>query len=115
MTKRLIEIRSYKLKPGQRDAFHAAATEAAVPLLKQWKMDVVAHGPSPHDPDAYYLIRAYDDLDDLRRQQQAFYGSKDWIEGPSTAIVPLVASFLNTVLWVSPETIGDLRRSNPAA
>ena len=36
MKKRLVEIRSYKLKPGSRAAFHAAAVSAAVPLLHKW-------------------------------------------------------------------------------
>ena len=112
MRRRLVEIRSYKLKPGSRDAFHAAAVASAIPLLHNWKMDVVAFGPSAHDPDAYFLIRAYADLDDLKKQQDAFYGSDDWKNGPRSAIVPLVESYLNTVVWLSPEAIDDLRRNN---
>jgi hypothetical protein len=112
--KRLIEVRSYKLKPGSRAAFHAAAVSAAIPLLRKWRMDVVAFGPSAHDPDAYFLIRAYADLADLQKQQDAFYGSEDWKQGPRAAIVPLVESYLNTVLWVSQETIDDMRRQNSA-
>jgi hypothetical protein len=112
MKKRLVEIRSYKLKPGCRAAFHAAAVSAAVPLLHKWGMDVVAFGPSAHDPDAYFLIRAYADLADLTAQQDAFYGSDAWKNGPRPAIVPLVESYLNTVLWLSQEAIDDLRRNN---
>ena len=112
MTKRLVEIRSYKLKPGAREAFHAAAVSSAVPLLHKWKMEVVAFGPSAHDPDAYFLIRAYADLADLKAQQDAFYGSDDWKNGPRSAVVPLVESYLNTVVWLSPEAIDDLRKLN---
>ena len=112
MKKRLIEVRAYKLKPGSRAAFHAAAVSQAIPLLRKWKMEVVAFGPSSHDPDAYFLIRAYADLDDLKKQQEAFYGSDDWKNGPRSAIVPLVESYLNTVVWLSPEAIDDLRRNN---
>ena len=112
MKKRLVEIRSYKLKPGAREAFHAAAVSSAVPLLHKWKMEVVAFGPSAHDPDAYFLIRAYADLADLKAQQDAFYGSDDWKNGPRSAVVPLVESYLNTVVWLSPEAIDDLRKLN---
>ena len=112
MKKRLIEVRSYKLKPGCLAAFHAAASGAAVPLLLKWGMEVVAFGPSSHEPDTYFLIRAYADLVDRNARQEAFYGSDAWKNGPRESIVPLVESYLNTLLWLSPEAIDDLRRNN---
>jgi hypothetical protein len=112
MKKRLIEVRSYKLKPGSSAAFHAAATQSAVPLLREWGMEVVAFGPSPHEVDAYFLVRAYADLAERNAQQEAFYGSDAWKNGPSASIVPLVESYLNTLLWLSPEAIDDLRTLN---
>ena len=68
---RLIEIRSYKLKPGTAHEFHNAVASTTVPMLRTWGMDVVAFGPSAHEPDTYFLIRAYNDLADLRSQQDA--------------------------------------------
>ena len=113
MKNRLVEIRSYKLKPGTQAAFETVAREQAVPMLRRWKMDVVSFGPSPHEPDTYYLVRAYDDLADRNAQQAAFYGSEEWKRGPRDAVLPLVESFLNTLLVLSPASIEDLRRSNP--
>jgi len=113
--KRLIEVRSYKLKPGTAQRFHDAVVAQAVPLLRQWKMDVVAFGPSAHEADTYFLIRAYDDLADLEAQQSAFYGSDAWRQGPRDAIVPHLESYLNTVLWLSPEAVDDMRRLNATA
>ena len=54
-----VEIRSYNLKPGTRDRFRDLALKEALPLLKKWNIDVVAHGPSLHDKDSYFLIRAF--------------------------------------------------------
>src|SRR6266496_5316316 len=79
---RLIEVRSYKLKPGAAAAFHAAAVSSAIPLLREWGTEVVAFGPSAHEPDTYFLIRAYANLADLRARQDAFYGSDAWKKGP---------------------------------
>ena len=112
MKKRLIEVRSYKLKPGSLAAFHTAASGSAVPLLKKWGMEVVAFGPSPHEPDTYFLIRAYADLGERNAQQDAFYGSDAWKNGPRASIVPLVESYLNTLVWLSPTAIDDLRTLN---
>src|SRR5437773_236322 len=86
MATRLIEVRSYKLKPGTAAAFHATAVSSAVPLLREWGTDVVAFGPSAHEPDTYFLIRAYKDLADLKARQAAFYGSDAWKNGPSESI-----------------------------
>lgn len=109
---RLVEIRAYQLKPGAAAEFHAAVETIALPMLRDWGTDVVAYGASGHAPDSYYLIRAYADLDELNRRQDAFYGSDEWRSGPREAIVSRIESYLSTVLWMSPEAIEDLRRRN---
>ncbi len=43
---RVVEIRSYNLKAGTRDRFHALFLREALPMLRRWKVDVVAYGPS---------------------------------------------------------------------
>jgi hypothetical protein len=113
--KRLVEIRSYKLKPGTAAQFHSTAARTVVPMLREWGMDVIAFGPSAHEPDAYFLVRAYGDLADLNAQQEAFYGSSLWRDGPRESIVSRIESYLSTVLWLSPESIEDLRGSNVSA
>jgi hypothetical protein len=110
--KRLIEIRSYKLKPGAAASFHHAVVSEAVPMLRSWGTDVVAFGPSAHEQDTYFLIRAYDDLEDLQTKQDAFYGSDVWRQGPRESIVSRIESYLNTVLWLSPASTEDLRQSS---
>ena len=113
--KRLVEIRAYTLKPGTASEFHALVKTATIPMLHAFGMDVVAFGRSAHDENAYFLIRAYDDLSHLQSQQDAFYGSEPWLQGPREAIVSRIESYLNTVVWLSPGSIDDLRRSNGSA
>ena len=112
---RLVEIRSYKLKPGASEEFRAAVRDAAVPMLLRWGTQVVAYGSSAHEADTYFLVRAYDDLADLNARQDAFYGSEEWRNGPREEIVSRIESYLSTVVWLSPESIDDLRRSNVGA
>jgi hypothetical protein len=109
--KRLIEIRSYKLKAGEADAFHDAVTNRVMPMLRA-AMDVVAHGPSAHEPDTYFVVRAFADLADLQAQQEAFYGSQAWRQGPRESIVSRIDTYLNTVMWLSPQAVEDMRRLN---
>jgi len=107
---RIIEIRSYSLKPGTRDAYHQIVLDEALPLLRKWKMDVVAFGASPHNADSYYLIRAFADVDDMNRQEEAFYGSDEWKQGPREAIVSKIETYTSIVIEVDEATLQGLRR-----
>jgi len=108
--KRLVEIRSYNLKAGLREAFHRLVVEKSLPLLKKWRVDVIDFGPSPHDDDSYYLIRAYRDLADRRASQDAFYGSPDWRQGPRDEILPLIDTHTSIVLEMDDTALNALRK-----
>lgn len=113
--KRLVEIRSYALKPGTTDAFHETFVTRALPMLRVAGIDVVAFGKSMHDGHAWYLIRAFDDFAHLNAQEDAFYGSDAWKDGPREAVIGAIDRYLDTLVWMSDEAIEDIRRSNPSA
>lgn len=107
---RIVEIRSYNLKPGTRGNFHRMFVEESLPMLKRWGVDVVAFGPSPHDEDSYYLIRAYQDLADRQRSQDEFYGSDEWRKGPREPLIAMIDTYTSVVLEVDETTLQGLRR-----
>jgi len=108
--KKLVEIRSYNLKPGTRENFHRLVLERSLPMLERWSVDVVAFGPSPHDEISYYLIRAYDSPEHRQSSQDAFYGSAEWRDGPREAIVSLIDSHTSIVLEMDSSTVDSLRK-----
>ena len=110
--RRLVEIRAYRLKPGTRDDFHAAMTRQALPMVRAYGMDVVAHGPSPLDADGYFLARSFASLAQLTAQEDEFYGSAPWREGPREALVSRIETYIDTLMWLSPAAIDDLRAGN---
>ena len=112
---RIVEIRSYNLQPGSRPAFDAVMSNEAVPMLRRQRVDVVAYGPSPHDDDSYYLLRAYDDLAERQRSQDAFYGSREWREGPRERLIAPIVSYTSVVLPMSEPMIAELRKAGDAA
>lgn len=113
--KRLLEIRTYRLKPGTLDDFHRAMHERAVPMLRSKGMDVVSYGRSDHEEESYHLVRAYASREALEAEQAAFYGSTGWREGPRSALVDRIETYLNTLLWLSPEGVDSLRALNEPA
>lgn len=68
-TSRVVEIRSYNLKAGTRERFHQLFEREALPMLRRWKVDVVAYGPSLHDSDSYYLMRAFSSVEEAPAQR----------------------------------------------
>src|SRR5262245_18047782 len=115
MTRPVIEIRSYNLKPGRRSDFHALFVDQSLPMLRRWGVDVVSFGPSPHDENSYYLIRAYADLAERQRSQDAFYGSDEWRQGPREALLALIETYAETVLELDEATVAGLRRAASGA
>ena len=108
-TRRLVEIRSYKLKPGSGARFHQLVCEESMPLLRAANVEVVAFGPSLHDPDAYFLVRAYDNIDHRRDSQEAFYSSDAWRNGLRQSIVELIEADQDVVLWLSLQAVDAMR------
>ena len=106
-----VEIRSYNLKPGTRAEFYRVASAESIPMLKRWGVDVVAFGPSPHDGDTYYLIRAYQSLADRQASQDTFYGSAEWRDGPRAAMVAPIVSYTSIVIEMEPQVVDALRVS----
>ncbi len=110
--KRLLEIRTYRLKPGTIDAFHNAVHTKAVPMLKSKGMDVVAYGRSNHEEETYFLIRAYASREALDKEQAAFYGSDDWRLGPRGELVDRIQTYMNTLLWLPDSAVASVREFN---
>lgn len=109
--RRIVEIRSYNLKPGTRDRFHQLALEAAQ-LLARANIDVVAHGPSPHDSTTYFLIRAFDSLEHRQRKEEEFYGSAAWRDGPREHVLALIESYTTIVIQLDAAAMKSLRAAS---
>src|SRR6185503_9532380 len=114
---RVVEIRSYNLKPGTREHFHRLFEREALPMLERWKVDVVAYGPSLHDGDSYYLMRSFPSVEDRQRSEDAFYGSDEWRQGPREAVLAAIESYTTVVVRLDDATLRGLRgtgRPEPA-
>lgn len=107
--KKAVEIRSYNLKPGTEARFQQLFLEDAFPLLRRAGIDVVAYGPSLHDPQSWFLMRSFASLDDRQASEDAFYGSDAWRQGPRNAILECIESYTTVVVELDDATIERLR------
>jgi ketosteroid isomerase-like protein len=107
----VVEIRSYNLKPGTRDRFHQLFLKEALPMLKRWKVDVIAYGPSLHDQDSYFLMRGFRGVDLRQKEEDAFYGSEEWIKGPRQRVLADIDSYTTIVVRLDEATTQGLRKA----
>ena len=112
--RRIVEIRALTLRPGRRDEFHRLFAERSLPLLRRWRFDVVAYGPSPHDDVSFYVVRAFGDLAERQSAEDAFYGSDDWRRGPREAMLACIETYADVVLELDEDAVEGLRRSGTA-
>jgi hypothetical protein len=108
--RRIVEIRSYRLRPGTAEAFDRLVTGTSVAMLRRQEIDVVAFGASLQDKQAYYLMRAYASLEDLERREAAFYGSDEWRHGPRSAILACIENYTSVVIEMDDATVEGLRQ-----
>jgi hypothetical protein len=108
MKDRIIEILQYTLKKGSGEEFHQIMREVSVPLHARNGIDVVAYGNSLHDADSYYLIRAFDNEEQMKSVLEDFYASAGW-RSPREAIISRIELSLKSVLSLPQSGIDGLR------
>jgi NIPSNAP len=86
----VLDLRTYKLKPGAGELFGHILREEALPLLERFGIEVIAHGPSLDDGDAYYLVRSFASIGERNQRLDAFYGSREWQERHREAVLALI-------------------------
>ena len=106
----ILEIRTYRLKPGRAEGFVELMRSRAAPLLAQHGIRVLDCAASldpdgEEQPDAY-LMRAFDSLESRAAQEQAFYDGAAWREGPREAVLAEIESYHTIVLDV-PDNLAD--------
>ncbi|MGK4592217.1 NIPSNAP family protein [Amycolatopsis sp. w19] len=107
----ILEVRTYRLKPGTSGEFLRVMRDESVPLLERAGLRVVDFGRSLVAEDGNeeaYLIRAFGSLEEHERQEREFYGSEAWLTGPREAIVSRIESYHTIVMETSEEAVKAL-------
>jgi len=105
----VLEIRTYRIRDGERDEFGRRAS-AVVPMLQRDGIDVVGHGPSIEDSEHYVLLRSFASLDERDEQERAFYEGDAWRSGPREGILELIETYHTVVLRSTPRSRADALR-----
>jgi hypothetical protein len=113
----ILDVRIYKIRAGKRDEFHALVRDETIPMARRCGQNVVDFGPSAHDEDSYYLIRAFASLDERAETLARFYESVEWRSPYDARVMAFIESYQTAVISTSDEVghLKDVATVSPAS
>jgi hypothetical protein len=100
------ELRQYRIKDGQREAWVRLMEDRIIPFQQSLGMVVIGSFVAPEEPDLYVWIRRFASEDERKAQYDAVYGSEHW----KTVIKPEIDRMLDrprmvvTLLQATPKS-----------
>jgi hypothetical protein len=98
----IIEMRTYKLKPGKRAEFLEIFRTRSVPAHDEIGMKILGPFLSIEDPDVFFFMRGFPDLESREPMKAKFYEGKLWKEELENILMPMLEKYV-VVLVDDPE------------
>jgi hypothetical protein len=94
----LIEVRTYRTHPGQRERLMALMRELAIPIQRRLGMRVLGPFPSLDDAETFVWLRAFPPGADRDALKQAFYEGREWTGQLEQQLMPLLQEYSAVVV-----------------
>ena len=104
----LIEMRTYKIKPGKRTEFLEILESKAVPEHQKIGMKILGPFLSIEDEDTFFWMRAFPDLKGREKMRNEFYEGKLWKEELEQKLMPILEKY-DVVVVEANEGLGNWR------
>ena len=89
----VIEMRTYKVKPGQRDRFVGIFRERSVPAHEAIGMKILGPFLSLEDPDTFFFMRGFPDLASREPMKAEFYEGELWKGELEAILLPMLEKY----------------------
>lgn len=98
----IVEMRTYKLKPGTRDRFLEIFRTKSAPAHAEIGMRVLGPFLSVEDPDTFFFMRGFPDLTSRDTMKAQFYEGELWKRDLEHVLMPMIEKY-DVVLVDDPE------------
>lgn len=98
----IIEMRTYKTKPGRRAEFLEIFQTKSIPAHDEIGMKIVGPFLSIEDPDVFFFMRGFPDLASREPMKAKFYEGKLWKDELENLLMPMLEKW-DVVLVDDPE------------
>jgi quinol monooxygenase YgiN len=106
----IVEVRSYRIKPGRRDEFIKLFESRAVPALRAHGMQVLGPMLDVENPNKFVFLRSFPSLEERERMKDAFYGGELWKNELEPLAMPMLDSYDVILCETSPGCVFDVPR-----
>jgi hypothetical protein len=104
----IVEVRSYRIKPGRRAEFIHLFETRAVAALRAQGMNVVGPFLDLENPNKFVWLRSFPSLDERERMRNAFYEGDLWKNELEAIAMPMLESYDVTLCETSPGCVFDV-------
>ena len=106
----IIEVRTYRIKPGHRAEFIRLFETRSVPAMREHGMHVIGPLLDVENPQRFVFLRSFPTLEDREPMKDAFYGSDLWTQELEAILMPLIDSYDVTLTETSPGCVYEIPR-----
>jgi hypothetical protein len=97
----ILEIRQYRIKPGQRSRFATFFRDGTLEPQAQYGMPVYGQFDDLDDENVFVFLRGFPDMVERDRRKNAFYRSALWLDELQDEAFSMIEDYSN-VLLVTP-------------
>ena len=105
----IVEVRSYRIKPGKREEFIALFESRAIPALRDHGMKVTGPFLDVENPNKFVFLRSFPSLEERERMRDEFYGGEFWKNELEGLAMPLLDSYDVTLCEASPGCVFEIQ------
>jgi hypothetical protein len=103
----IVEVRTYRIKPGRRDEFIEFFETRAVPALRAHGMKIVGPLLDLENSDTFVFLRGFPSLDERDRMKNAFYEGELWKGELEAIAMPMLESYVVVLAETSAGCVFD--------
>jgi hypothetical protein len=89
----IIEMRTYKIKPGKRSEFLEVFRKRSMPAHAEIGMKVLGPFLSIEDPDLFFFMRGFPDLASREPMKAKFYEGPLWKRELEHVLLPMIERY----------------------
>jgi NIPSNAP len=89
----IIEMRTYKTKPGKRDQFLQIFRSKSMPAHAEIGMKILGPFPSVEDPDTFFFMRGFPDMASRDPMKAKFYEGELWKRELENVLLPMLDKY----------------------